>query len=61
MEEVKSINTQPLQIKVSRGLSGKYSFEVSLLGSDPIDTIEKVKLLVEKLDLEYPYIKGGKT
>ena len=58
MEEVKSVNSQPLQIKVSRGPGGRYDFEVSLLGLDPIDTIEKIKLLVEKLNLEYPFFTG---
>lgn len=60
MEEVKSINSQPLQIKVSRGPGGRYDFEVSLLGSDPVETFESVKVLIEKLNLEYPFFTGEK-
>lgn len=59
-DEVINLHGQPLQIKVSRGPGGRYDYEVSLFGLDPVQTIEMVKSVVEKLNLEYPYVPQEK-
>lgn len=60
-EETIQLHGQPLQIKVSRGPGGRYDYEVSLYGNDPEQTINMVKTVVERLNLEYPYIVSEKS
>lgn len=52
---VEHVQAQPLQIKISRGPGGRYDWDISLYGSDPADMINKIKTIVENLNLQYPY------
>jgi hypothetical protein len=52
---VEHVQAQPLQIKISRGPGGRYDWDISLYGSDPVDMINKIKTIVENLNLQYPY------
>lgn len=57
---VEHVQAQPLQIKISRGSGGRYDWDISLYGSDPVDMINQIKTIVETLNLEYPYIEKEK-
>lgn len=58
---IKHIQGQPIQIKVSRGPGGRYDYEVSLYGSDPQEMIYGINAIVDKLNLQYPYLEKEKS
>lgn len=57
---VEHIQGQPIQIKVSRGPGGRYDYEISLYGSDPEKMIYGINTMIERLNLQYPYIEKEK-
>jgi hypothetical protein len=58
---VEHVQAQPIQIKISRGPGGRYDYDVSLYGSDPEDMIHQIKTIVDRLDMQYPYIEKEKS
>ncbi len=58
---VEHIQGQPIQIKVSRGPGGRYDYEVSLYGSDAQEMIYGINAIIDKLNLQYPYVEKEKS
>ena len=57
---VEHVQAQPIQIKISRGSGGRYDWDISLYGSEPTEMLLQIDAIVERLNLQYPYIEKEK-
>ena len=57
---VEHVQAQPIQIKISRGPGGRYDWDISLYGSEPNEMLLQIDAIVERLNLQYPYIEKEK-
>lgn len=57
---VEHVQAQPIQIKISRGPGGRYDWDISLYGSEPNEMLLQIDTIVDRLNLQYPYIEKEK-